>query len=133
MNQLLFDRSTGGLGPHAFARIQSSQRLHAILPAPSLLFDGGEKEVVPRAGATEEHNPQDGEVEEKSWTHQAGVNALAIDIDGKLYELPPFHRLYAHPNSLASGGADSSIKLWNLESIPQGMVNTSRPSGAVSR
>lgn len=118
MNRLLFDRSTGSLGPHAFARIQSSQRLHAIVPAPRLLFDGGEKEVVPRAGATEEPNSQDGEVEEKSWTHQAGVNALAIDIDGKL---------------LASGGADSSIKLWNLEGIPQGIVNTSRPSGAVSR
>jgi DNA excision repair protein ERCC-8 len=75
MNQLIFDRSTGNLGPHAFARIQSSQLLHAIQPAPRLLFDG--RESFP-----------EGEVVDKSWTHQAGVNALSIDIDGKMYDLP---------------------------------------------
>lgn len=93
MNQLLFDRSTGILGPHAFARLQSSQLLHAIQPAPSLVFDGGEKEVAPSASpgtsTTENLDPQEGEGElaEKSWTHQAGVNALAIDIDGRMYNL----------------------------------------------
>jgi DNA excision repair protein ERCC-8 len=96
MNQLLFDRSTGSLGPHAFARIQSSQRLDAIQPAPRLLFDGGEREVVPRLGVAEDPGPQYGEVE-KSWTHQAGVNALSVDIDGKLYVTQQFYALSCSP------------------------------------
>jgi DNA excision repair protein ERCC-8 len=87
MNQLLFDRLTGALGPNAFARLQSSQLLHAILPAPRLLFDGGEREAAPAAGPSEDINAHEREVGERSWTHQAGVNALAIDIDGKMYDL----------------------------------------------
>lgn len=89
MNRLLFDRSTGILGPQAFAKIQTSQLLHAIQPAPRLLFDGGEKEVVPSSSSTGSLDPDKGEGENKSWTHQAGVNALSIDIDGKMYVLIP--------------------------------------------
>lgn len=87
MNQLLFDRLTGALGPNAFARLQSSQLLHAIQPAPRLIFDGGEKEAAHPANPSEDINAHEGEVGERSWTHQAGVNALAIDIDGKMYDL----------------------------------------------
>lgn len=61
MNQLLFNRSTGNLSPQAFARLQTSQLISAIEPAPKLCFNGGEKgidspdeEVQPHASRTAE-------------------------------------------------------------------------------
>ena len=41
--------------------------------------------------------------------------------------------LHTYLHRLVSGGADSSIKLWDLENIPPGAVHTSRPKGAVAR
>lgn len=82
MNQLLYTRSTGSLGPQAFARIQTTQLIHSIQPASKLRFDGGEKEVVTVDDNGYEEHPSRGE---RSWAHQAGVNALALDVDGKLY------------------------------------------------
>ena len=89
MNQLLFDRSTGGLGPQAFARIQTSQRIHSIQPAPRLRFNGGEKEAVlvddDESQAVLSSAPSVGDIAEpKTWAHQSGVNSLAIDIDNRL-------------------------------------------------
>lgn len=85
MNQLLFDRSTGNLSPQAFARIQTSQLLHAIQPAPRLRFNGGEKEVAPATSSCGSLDPPVNDPEEgRIWAHQAGVNALSIDIDGRL-------------------------------------------------
>lgn len=80
MNQLLYARATGNLGPQAFARIQTSQRVNAIQPFPRLRFDGGGKEVVG------EEKADGSEVEDSKsiWAHQAGVNALALDVDGKM-------------------------------------------------
>ena len=82
MNQLLYNRSVGTLGPQAFARIQTTQLIRAIQPCPQFRFDGGEKEIVPW-GEDEDENFQSGE-DKKIWAHQAGANALAIDVDGKL-------------------------------------------------
>jgi DNA excision repair protein ERCC-8 len=89
MNQLLFDRLTGDLGPPAFGRIQTSQLLLAIQPAPRLLFDGGEQELVPSTSSAGALDPQKSEAEGKLWAHQAGVNALSIDIAGRMYSLAP--------------------------------------------
>jgi DNA excision repair protein ERCC-8 len=84
MNHLLFDRSTGTLSPQAFARIQTAQRIHSIAPGPRLRFDGGEKETVFTTSA-EDGDPQPTvEEPEKIWAHQAGVNALSLDIDNRL-------------------------------------------------
>lgn len=136
MNNLLFDRSTGSLAPQAFARIQSTQLLHAIQPAPRLLFDGGEREVVASPSSalpTENLDPPATGPEEKSWAHQAGVNALSIDIEGRMYVLVPCCATYTNSNSLVSGGADSSIKLWGLDQTSQGVAHTLRPTGTVAR
>ncbi len=88
MNQLLFDRSTGILGPQAFARIQTSQLVHSIQLAPRLRFDGGEKEVLvdeDQTVASHSNGPPGGEIiESKIWAHQSGVNALAIDVESRL-------------------------------------------------
>jgi DNA excision repair protein ERCC-8 len=83
MNQLLFERSSGNLSPQAFAQIQTSQLVHTILPAPRLRFDGGEKETVPSSGENGDP-PTSTEGADKIWAHQAGVNALSIDIDNKM-------------------------------------------------
>jgi DNA excision repair protein ERCC-8 len=82
MNQLLFDRSTGNLDPKAFARIQTSQLLHAIQPVPNLQFNGGEK-AISNNGDDRSRNRNPTEL--KLWAHQTGVTALAIDrFDGKM-------------------------------------------------
>lgn len=89
MNQLLFDRASGILAPQTFERIQTSARIQSIQPAPRLRFNGGEKEVP-----LEDEDGDDGDiashraersVETKIWSHQAGVNALALDIEGRMY------------------------------------------------
>ncbi|PMD44382.1 WD40 repeat-like protein [Hyaloscypha variabilis F] len=119
MNQLLFDRSTGNLSPQAFARIQTSTLVRAIQPGPRLRFNGGEK------AASLEDDSEDGRDSEakpspdtRIWAHQAGVNALALDIESRV---------------LISGGADSSIKAWDLEELTLGSKYTFRPTGVVPR
>lgn len=86
MNQLLFDRSTGNLGPRAFARIQTSQLVHAIEPAPRLRFNGGEKEVALNDDDAAQSSvaPAADAAESKIWAHQSGVNALALDIEDRM-------------------------------------------------
>lgn len=83
MNQLLFDRSTGDLGPKAFARIQTSHLVHAIQLAPRLRFSGGEKEILPVDDERASSVPPTVS-EERIWSHQAGANALAIDVENRL-------------------------------------------------
>lgn len=116
MNQLLLDRSTGQRSPQNFARIQTTRLIHAIQPFPGLRFDGGEKEVVIQDGEAGETGPEPGE--SKIWAHQAGVNALALDIDNRI---------------LLSGGLDSSIRLWNLDDCPTGSKHIFKPTAAISR
>lgn len=81
MNQLIFGRSTGNLGPNAFARIQTTQLIHAILPAPKVNFNGGEKPLATVASGTETRDYEPAKI----WAHQTGVSALSIDrFDGKM-------------------------------------------------
>ncbi|KAI1878677.1 hypothetical protein JX265_002854 [Neoarthrinium moseri] len=95
MNQLLFERSTGNLGPNVFARLQTTRLLSSLQAAPQLRFDGGERGTAiqqDEAGSSEAPTLKRG-----IWAHQAGVNAIAIE-------------------RLVSGGSDASVKLWDLES-----------------
>ncbi len=82
MNQLLFDRSSGSLSPQAFARIQTTSLIYAIQPAPRLRFDGDEKEVVTSDDGADTQSVE--AAEQKIWAHQAGVNALAVDIENRM-------------------------------------------------
>ncbi|KAK0106947.1 hypothetical protein ONS95_003662 [Cadophora gregata] len=123
MNQFLFDRSTGNLGTQAFARIQTSRLIHSIQPASRIRFDGGEKEVVlisdDGSEALQSSIPSVGvSTEPKIWAHQSGVNSLAIDIDNRL---------------LLSGGADSNIKVWDLDENLPGAKHTFKPSDGVPK
>ncbi|KAK9415380.1 hypothetical protein SUNI508_10570 [Seiridium unicorne] len=99
MNQLLFERSTGHVGPNVFARLQTTKLLNSFRATPQFRFDGGERGTAihqDEAGATGGPTLSSG-----IWAHQAGVNALAIErFDGRI---------------LVSGGSDASVKLWDLE------------------
>ncbi|KAI0386822.1 WD40 repeat-like protein [Hypomontagnella monticulosa] len=97
MNHLLFERSTGNIGPNVFARLQTTQLLNSFQATPGFRFDGGEK------GTAIRHDENGSVTGDPSslWAHQAGVNALALErFDGRI---------------LVSGGLDASIKLWDLE------------------
>ncbi|OTB00675.1 hypothetical protein M426DRAFT_65463 [Hypoxylon sp. CI-4A] len=98
MNQLLFERSSGSLGPNVFARLETIRLLSSFRSAPEFRFDGGER-------GTAVHDDGDGSIAPSPtstlWAHQAGANALALErFDGRI---------------LVSGGLDGSIKLWDLE------------------
>lgn len=97
MNQLLFERSTGSIGPNVFARLQTTQLLNSFQPAPKFRFNGGEKGIAVRDGKDGSVAP----VKDTVSAHQAGVNALALErFGGRI---------------LVSGGLDASLKIWDLE------------------
>lgn len=98
MNHLLFERSTGNLGPNVFARLQTTRLLNSFRPAPEFRFDGGERGTAIRDDENGSIAPDPASA---LWAHQAGVKALALErFDGRI---------------LVSGGLDASIKLWDLE------------------
>ncbi|KAH8905607.1 WD40 repeat-like protein [Coniochaeta sp. PMI_546] len=114
MNELLFERSTGNLGPNAFARLQTTQLLRSFRPAPHFRFDGGE------TGISGNHEDDDDDPAVALWAHQAGVNALALDrFDGRI---------------LVSGGSDATIRIWDLEQAPNPHEpHTYRPVAQIAR
>ncbi|RYP64921.1 hypothetical protein DL771_008553 [Monosporascus sp. 5C6A] len=98
MNQLLFERSTGSVGPNVFARLQTTQLLNSFRPTPHFRFDGGERGTAIHDGEAGLVNANAGS---HIWAHQAGVSALALErFEGRI---------------LVSGGSDASIKIWDLE------------------
>lgn len=92
MNALLFERSSGNLGPDAFARIHTISLLRSFGPAPRLRFDGGERAPEPIVGAGRSTsspvvNPARTDQSSRTslWAHQAGVTALALErFDGRM-------------------------------------------------
>ncbi|GKT60078.1 DNA excision repair protein ERCC-8 [Colletotrichum tofieldiae] len=88
MQARLFARSTGELSPDGFARATTSELARSFAAAPHHRFDG------------EGAEPEEEGRHVPLWAHRVGVNALALDkFDGRL---------------LLSGGADGSVKLWDL-------------------
>ncbi|GAB1313816.1 hypothetical protein MFIFM68171_04026 [Madurella fahalii] len=125
MNQLLFERSSGNIGPNVFARVKTNSLLRSFTAAPRVRFDGGERE--PRANQGESAAasargvaPDDDSSRSSLWAHQAGVSALALErFDGRL---------------LVSGGSDATIKIWDLEQCSnQSASHTYRPLTRATR
>lgn len=86
MNQLLFERATGGLGANTFAKLETVRLLRSFRPAPRFRFDGGEKGAAVNngEGSSSSANPNDDQ-KSNMWAHQAGVNALALErFDGRM-------------------------------------------------
>ncbi|KAH7026249.1 WD40-repeat-containing domain protein [Microdochium trichocladiopsis] len=114
MNRLLFERSTGNVGPNAFARLHAASLVTSLWAAPEYRFDGGERGAAVHDGELSPGN--------HIWAHQSGVNALALErFEGRI---------------LVSGGSDASIKIWDLEqyqSPDQVSINTFKPTGTIPR
>lgn len=105
MNALLLNRTLGALSPAAFQRHETSRLLHALQPTP-FRFDGSAQ-------------PDGDALPEDVRAHAAGVNSMTVD---------KFEGRY-----LLSGGADSSICMWDLESREGPSVNTFYPLGALRK
>ncbi|KAB2570322.1 DNA excision repair protein ckn1 [Lasiodiplodia theobromae] len=105
MNALLLNRALGAISPPAFQRHETTRLLHA-LQSTSVRFDGSAE-------------PDSDALPEDVKAHAAGVNAMTID---------KFEGRY-----LLSGGADSSICMWDLESREASPANTLYPLGALQK
>ena len=113
MSSNLFGRALGAIGPQTLQRAETFRLLHALQAAPDVRFDGNdnrEKQAESSSRSIEGDGIKAGAV----WAHRAGVNCLTID---------GFEGRY-----MLSGGAGSSILLWDLESV-ENTVNhyTSQP------
>lgn len=113
MNSYLLNRELGTLTPKALQQAETNRLLLALQAAPGIRFDGTDGATH---GAGQSHGGSEGDV----WAHRAGVNCITIDkIEGKY---------------MLSGGAESSIKLWDLESAENTLKSfTYRPARAVQK
>lgn len=90
MNQLLFERATGGLGANSFAKLETTRLLRSFRPAPRFRFDGGEKGAAVDIGEGRSNSALP-DSKSNLWAHQAGVNALALErFDGRMLVQLPF-------------------------------------------
>ncbi|WPH03827.1 Hypothetical protein R9X50_00671000 [Acrodontium crateriforme] len=112
MNSFLLNRQLGSISPQALAKAQNERLLESIQAAPLVHFSNQH----PTSVATEQRVAA-----EKYIAHKAGVNSITID---------KFEGRY-----LLSGGADSSVAIWDLEagekSPPNGIFHS--PLSQVTR
>ena len=83
----MFERATGGLGPNAFAKLETARLLRSFRPAPQFRFDGGEKgAAVDNGEGSSDPAIPNTHHKKDIWAHQAGVNALALErFDGRMF------------------------------------------------
>lgn len=98
MHPSLFSRALGTVSAQAFQQVETARLLQSLQAAPAVRFDGSNDGFQKQLKS----NGEETEGEEKLWAHRAGVNCLSTDRFEGRYML--------------SGGADSSILLWDLES-----------------
>jgi len=102
MNPLVFERSSGRLGPNEFARIQTTSLLRSFSAGFRFRFDGGERAASDTAGhaggsstvsATDSLvSGDDAGPRASLWAHQAGVSALALErFDGRMCVVMPLN------------------------------------------
>jgi DNA excision repair protein ERCC-8 len=123
MNQLLLRRHLGAVDPQAFQRIQNERLVQALKPL-SVSFNFrtqlGDDAAISAASTSSRQNTNSATDHEELIAHKAGANVLAIDRnDGRF---------------LVSGGADSTVRLWDLESRPPGATqHVLRPAAFLTR
>ena len=123
MNQLHLRRRLGAVGPQAFQRMQNERLVQALVPW-SLSFNFRSQlgsDAAIRAPSTSLRQATDSSTDrEELFAHTAGANVLAVDsTDGRF---------------LVSGGADSTVRLWDLENRPTGAAkHILRPNASLTR
>lgn len=115
MQSRLLAREVGDLPCRDLSQITASQLLRSFEPAPQHRFNGEVK--LPQ---NDQQTALDEDRPHRLRAHGAGVSSLALEkFDGRI---------------LVSGGADGSIKLWDLESCPGPYeIHTFRPISSISR
>ena len=98
MNSQFLGRELGNISYKVLQQDETNRLLLALDAAPQIKFDGRDAAV-----AAQEARGFGTSDKEDVWAHRAGVNKIVID---------QFEGRY-----LLSGGADSNIKLWDLESV----------------
>lgn len=98
MTSNLLGRSLGIVSPKALQEDETSRLLHSLQAAPGIKFDGSDGPVQDPSSSDEEEEGRGNSI----WAHRAGVNCITIDRFEGRYML--------------SGGAESAISLWDLES-----------------
>ncbi|KAK4693496.1 DNA excision repair protein ERCC-8, partial [Lecanoromycetidae sp. Uapishka_2] len=98
MTSNLFGRALGLVSPQALQKAETERWLRSLQAAPGIKFDGSEG--APHQSSSKDEN--ENREYETIWAHRAGVNCITIDRFEGRYML--------------SGGAESSINLWDLES-----------------
>ncbi|OCK82455.1 WD40 repeat-like protein [Lepidopterella palustris CBS 459.81] len=115
MNAYLLNRSLGLNGPGVLERAETTHLLHALQPAINVNFS-----AAPTSKAEEGSEDVQGyAAPQRGLAHASGVNAITID---------KFEGRY-----LLSGGADSSITIWDLESSLSTRGATYVPLSSVHR
>jgi DNA excision repair protein ERCC-8 len=118
MQACLLAREAGELAPDVTARTITSELLGSFAPAPQHRFDGDGDGGSGRAEKARRRTLDDRPHTLRA--HGAGVNSLALDkFDGRI---------------LLSGGAEGSIKLWDLEDAGNPHdIHTFSPLGTIPR
>jgi len=98
MTSNLFGRALGIISPQTLQRAETLRLLYSLQAAPGIKFDGSNGPIPNPSSNNEEEEAEENGV----WAHRAGVNCITIDRFEGRYML--------------SGGAESSIDLWDLES-----------------
>ncbi|OAL64505.1 WD repeat protein [Trichophyton rubrum] len=122
MNSYILNRSQGSIHPFQFHFAQSTRLVHGLAAAPGIRFSAVKQhESQPGAADIAEGIPDilhsDLDFDD-IWAHKAGVNVLAIDQYEKRY--------------MISGGADTSIHLWDLEGRGTELNYLHQPVASVS-
>ena len=123
MNQLHLRRRLGAVGPQLFQRMQNDRLIQALEPL-SLSFDFRThlvSDTVTRASSSSLRQTTNSVTDQEELiAHKAGANVLATDCSDARF--------------LISGGADSTIRLWDLESRPTGATqHVFRPTASLTR
>ncbi|KAL9632785.1 MAG: hypothetical protein Q9164_005104 [Protoblastenia rupestris] len=113
----LLARASGTLSQRSFEQAETSNLLHSIEAAPAIRFDGSDGRIP----VTHNRPGEVGDVEKHAvWAHRAGVNCLTIDRFEGRYML--------------SGGSDSSLLLWDLQSASDALNHyTYKPAAKASK
>ncbi|KAI9931212.1 hypothetical protein ASPWEDRAFT_101063 [Aspergillus wentii DTO 134E9] len=121
MNSYLLNRALGSISPSTFHVAQTTRLVQHLEPAPGIRFSSRKK-----VHSTESQPQNTSEVlddghapDDQIIAHPAGANVLAIDqYDGRF---------------MVSGGADSSIRLWDLETRGAELNHIHEPRASVIR